>query len=69
MSLYALIQWSDLFTSIINLSTVCSPRKEIEQYKEGEYIEAKYQGKQYRAIISEICELRIYDPTSPSFTP
>ncbi|KAJ8307791.1 hypothetical protein KUTeg_014656 [Tegillarca granosa] len=58
MSLYALIQWSDLFTSIINLSTVCSPRKEIEQYKEGEYIEAKYQGKQYRAIISEICDDR-----------
>lgn len=59
-NLFALIQWSDLFTSIIDLSNVCSPKKEIGQYEEGEYIEATYQGKVYRAVISHINGKLIY---------
>ena len=53
--MFAQIQWSDLYTSIIDLDKdVWSPKKEITEYKEGEYIEAKYKGTVYRAVISQI---------------
>lgn len=52
--LYALIEWEDQYLSIICVDTICQPRKEITEYKAGEYIKAKFKGSIYRAIIAEI---------------
>ncbi|XP_052691568.1 uncharacterized protein LOC128169474 isoform X2 [Crassostrea angulata] len=52
--IYALIEWEDQYLSIICVDTICQPRKEITEYKAGEYIKAKFKGSIYRAIIAEI---------------
>jgi len=51
---FAIVQWIDKFTSIINLDAVKLPRKPLEDYTEGEYVTALYGKKKYEARISEI---------------
>ncbi|XP_021372016.1 uncharacterized protein LOC110462394 [Mizuhopecten yessoensis] len=51
---FAIVQWIDRFTSIINLDAVKFPRKPLEDYTEGEYVTALYGKKKYEARISEI---------------
>lgn len=51
---FAIIQWNDKFSNVINLETVKKPRKPVDDYEEGEYITAVYGKKPYRARISEI---------------
>jgi len=51
---YAIVQWNDKFTSVVNLDNVKLPRKPIHQYMEGEFITALFGKKPYRARISEI---------------
>lgn len=58
---YAIIQWNDSFTNLLNLENVKIPRKPVNEYKEGDYITANYGKRPYRARISEISGK--YDPT------
>ncbi|KAL5020826.1 hypothetical protein ScPMuIL_002085 [Solemya velum] len=51
---YAIIQWNDSFTNLLNLENVKIPRKPVNEYKEGDYITANYGKRPYRARISEI---------------
>lgn len=53
-TLYALIELEDQYLSIISVSTICQPRKEISEYEEGEDIHAKFKGSIYRAVIANI---------------
>lgn len=53
-TLYALIELEDQYLSIISVSTICQPRKEISEYEEGEDIHAKFKGSIYRAVIADI---------------
>lgn len=53
-TLYALIELEDQYLSIISVSTICQPRKEISEYEEGEDIHVKFKGSIYRAVIADI---------------
>lgn len=53
-TLYALIELEDQYLSIISVSVICQPRKEIAQYEEGEYIHAKFKGSLYITVIANI---------------
>lgn len=53
-TLYALIELEDQYLSIISVSTICQPHKEIAQYEEGEYIHAKCKGSLYITVIANI---------------
>ena len=52
--LYAIVQWEDSFTSLINLNYVVFPKKKVHLFTEGEYVVALYGKKKYKARISEI---------------
>lgn len=52
--MYALIQWEDQFTSVINTQTILKPKRGRFQYTEGEEISSHFQNKVYEAIICEL---------------
>jgi hypothetical protein len=52
--MYFLVQWEDRFLSVITSKDIDSPAKLPGDYYEGELITAKFQGKIYNAVISEI---------------
>ena len=49
--IYAVVDWEDGFTSIINLKTVEEPRKSLDKYEVNEEIQAPFKGKIYKAVI------------------
>lgn len=51
---YGLLHWEDLYINVIDLETVKYPRKDVSNFREGEYIKANFKGKIYDAVISEI---------------
>lgn len=55
---FAIVQWSDKFANVINLGNITFPKKNPEDYKEGEFITAWFgkgrSAKKYRARISQI---------------
>ncbi|KAJ8317477.1 hypothetical protein KUTeg_005381 [Tegillarca granosa] len=58
---YSLIQSEDLACSVIDISTIIKPRKDLESYRKGEYIVARFKGREYSAVISEIGRYSVPD--------
>ena len=63
MKMYCIVEWilEGLF-GIISITTIVKPRKEINDYTEGENVEAKFKGKSYPARIIKIsgmCSLNL----------
>ncbi len=52
--MFASIEWEDGFVSIISVASILTPRRELNQYKAGDGITAKWRGKVYSATILEI---------------
>ncbi|XP_060554099.1 uncharacterized protein LOC132715142 [Ruditapes philippinarum] len=52
--MFATIIWEDKKWSIISLRSVLKPRKEVEDYKVGDHVSARFAGKIYAAVIFEI---------------
>lgn len=52
--MYALIQWEDMFVNIIRIDHIVKPRIAVQDYHEGQIIQAMYNSKLYSAIISDI---------------
>ncbi|XP_052260414.1 uncharacterized protein LOC127864621 [Dreissena polymorpha] len=56
--MYAILYWEDSTFSVVALSGILSPRKEVNEYAIGDVVQAKFQGKVYSAKIYEIGENR-----------
>ena len=63
MERFAIVQWEDKLSSIVNLDKVKFPRKPVSEYKEGDYVVALYGKQAYKARISEISGK--FRPTPP----
>lgn len=52
---HAIVHWEDKIVSVISLASIVHPRKQLDLYNEGEYIDAPYGTTGiWRARISEI---------------
>lgn len=51
---FAIVQWEDRFANIINMENITSPKKQLNEYHEGEYVTAYFGKKVYKARLSEI---------------
>ena len=52
--MFAILFWEDSTFSVVALSAILAPRKELNQYAVGDDVEANFQGKRYKAKIYEI---------------
>ena len=51
---YAVVEWEDGLSSIINLKSVVQPRKQLQEYLVGEDIKAPFKGIIYKAKVIAI---------------